>query len=95
MKLNLNKKTILLYAKKYNQSVNSDDKIIEAKLLKWFSKHRYLDRDNFLKLCLWKSRRPTKFYKDRNNSEERIKNITKIAFSTTDEYLRLEILSFP
>lgn len=93
MKLNLNnKESILFYARKYDKTVNKNDRI-EDELLKWFNENRFLNRDNFLKLCLWKSKRPKKYYLDKINSDERIKQITQFALKTDDEYLRLEMLT--
>ena len=53
-------------------------------------KKGYLTKEEFLKLCAWKT--PRSKPQCAKNSEELIKEITNIAFSTNLEQLRIEIL---
>lgn len=50
----------------------------------------YYTKENFLKVCKWKSDRPERFYKQ--NSEELIQTVTQAAFSTSCEQFRIEVL---
>ena len=51
----------------------------------------YLRKDDFLRLCEWKSPRAKKRYK--SNSEEYIQSVTQVALTTTSERLRIEVLT--
>ena len=90
--MKFNKDLILEYQDKYDKNAQKDDIKFEKELLEWFSKNKYLDRKTFLKLCLWKSRRPKKQYENKLNSDERIKKITSIALSTKDEFIKINVL---
>lgn len=50
-----------------------------------------LDRDQLIKICKWKSRRPTKFVS--KNYDLSVSEITRFAFSTPDEYSRIASLT--
>lgn len=91
MKLPLSKKSILEYAERYNdQYAKNNENEAEEEVKAWLKKNRYLDKDNFIKLCLWKSRRPEKQYK--KNNEELIKEITQLSLSTKSEEAKVKIL---
>jgi hypothetical protein len=51
----------------------------------------YLRRDDFLAICRWKSPRPTRYYE--YNREDFIEATTRIAFSTSNEQLRVQVLT--
>lgn len=51
----------------------------------------WLEKDEFLTICLWKSRRPKKLYN--LNSELDIKKFTQLAFQEKDEALKLKYLT--
>ena len=57
---------------------------------KGISKRGWLNRDEFLTICLWKSRRPKKLYEQ--NSPDDIKSQTIISLKEKDE--RKKILFF-
>jgi hypothetical protein len=79
------------YADKYDKNrVGKSDEYEEEKLKDWFIDHRYLDKDNFIRLGKWKSTRPVKHY--RNNSNSLIKDITKFSLSVNNEEARIRIL---
>jgi len=89
----LSSKNVKLYSNKYDQYVKGKtDELIENELRDWFKSHNYLNRKEFLKLCIWKSPRPKKSYENEINSDERIINISKIVSNTQDEYLRIKML---
>lgn len=92
-RVKLTKNNILELASKYERmSSGKSDEKVERELVEWFSVHRHLDRKNFLKLCMWKSPRPKKHYEDKLNSYSRIREITKLAITSKDEYLKITIL---
>ena len=93
IRLPLTRNNVINYARRYQElMVGTNDEKIENELLAWFDNHKFLDRTHFLKLCLWKSPRPKKHYEDAINSDERIKYITSLAISSTDEYFKISSL---
>jgi thermostable 8-oxoguanine DNA glycosylase len=58
---------------------------------KVISKRGWLNRDEFLTICLWKSRRPKKLYEQ--NSYYEIKSLTKICFKEKDERKKILFLT--
>ena len=56
----------------------------------WIKKG-WLNKSEFLEICLWKSRRPKRFYEQ--NTETNIKEITQRAFAENDEQSKIEILT--
>jgi hypothetical protein len=79
------------YADKYDKSrVGKPDEYEEKELKEWFIDHRYLDKERFIKLGRWKSKRPTKHYE--NNSDNLIRDITKLSLSSEDEEIRVKTL---
>lgn len=57
---------------------------------KEFLKCGWLNKSEFLTICLWKSRRPKKLYN--LNSEEEVKRYTKLSFSENDEREKIRYL---
>jgi len=51
----------------------------------------YINRNEFLDVCRWKSRRPKKHYE--SNSEDFIQEITSICISAKNEKLKIEVLT--
>jgi len=51
----------------------------------------FLKKSEFLQICLWKSRRPKKWYEQ--NSEKEIEEITKKAFNESNEENKIEYLT--
>ena len=54
--------------------------------IKWLEKG-FLNKSEFLQICLWKSRRPKKLYNQ--NSEDFIKDVTTKAFFEKDELKKM------
>jgi len=80
-------------SQKYNEKYKgTDDERVEKELKSWLSKHKYLTREKFIKLGLWKSKRPQKHYKSSRNTDKFVKKITSFAFETDDERKRIETL---
>jgi len=89
--MSITQEIIKKYADKYDKGViGSFDEYGEKELKEWFIDHRYLDKEKFVRLGKWKSRRPIKCYE--SNSESLIRDITKFSLSTDNEEARIEIL---
>ena len=58
--------------------------------IKW-GKKGWLEKSEFLEICLWKSRRPKRLY-EQNNAVE-IKEVTLKAFAEKDERIKIELLT--
>lgn len=58
--------------------------------MEWIKKG-WLAKCEFLEICLWKSRRPKRFYEQNNNNE--IKKFTQKAFSEKDEKAKIDVLT--
>ena len=83
-KIQLTKKII----NKYGKECSFEKKLFEE--CKEARKRGFLTKEEFIKICKWKSPRPTKYYM--KNSEENIKEITKRAFSLKYEKKKMELL---
>ncbi len=57
---------------------------------KSIKKRGHLLKDEFLQICLWKSRRPKNWYKE--NTSEAIKETSKEALTLTDENRKISLL---
>lgn len=89
--MKLSKDNIIRYADKYDNRYNSTpDSHIEEEIKQWFESNRFLDRDNFLKLCRWKSPRPRKSYEQ--NRDDFVREITAFSLSTNNEEARIKSL---
>ncbi|MFA4941134.1 MAG: hypothetical protein WC582_00860 [Patescibacteria group bacterium] len=87
----INKEVIREYADKYDKAVvGSFDEYGEKELKEWFVNHKYLDKENFVRLGRWKSRRPTKHYE--SNDDRLVRDITKLSLLSEDEEARIKIL---
>lgn len=76
--------SIDLYIREYN---------VEASLYKEgakFLKRGWLEREEFLKICLWKSRRSKQ--KLKKNTSKQIEDLTRLAFAEKDERKKMEYL---
>jgi len=95
MRIEINKENIQEYAKRYDKrSKGTKDEIIYNEMINWLKCNRFLDKERFLKIWDWKSPYKYLFKKiEEKNEDERIKRITKIAFSPkTDEKDRITLL---
>ena len=91
--MNLSRKQIIEYSKKYDaQYKGRPDELIEKELKKWFLSHRYLNRERFIKLGLWKSKRQKRNYESKENDDLIIKEITRFALATKSEKTKIKSL---
>jgi len=87
----LTKSDFLKYSQEYDKNYsNTFGSVVEAELKKWFEKNKYLNKENFVKLGLWKSKRPKKKYED--NSEDLIEEITRFALASDKEEVKIRSL---
>ncbi len=89
MSMELSLENILKYASRYDYKGPSDQ-LVENELKGWFKSNRYLSKDLFLKLCIWKSSRPKRHYM--NNEDQTIRRVTNESLSANDEQVRVEKL---
>lgn len=91
--MKFSRKFFSLYSQKYDGKYKgTDDECVEKELKKWLSKYRYLTREKFIKLGLWKSKRPRRHYKNSKNTDKFVKKVTSFAFKTNNERKRIESL---
>ena len=79
------KENISFYIDNFNIELQLFKKGVEIK------QRGYLTKTEFLNICLWKSRRPKNLYI--LNSEDEIKNCTKLALAEKDELLKIKHLT--
>lgn len=90
--MKLLKNNILKYSERYNYRYSdSDDGLIEKEMIEWLKTHRYLTKEKFMQICLWKAPRGKRHYE--NNDEETIKEVTKFCFSAETEMARIKPLT--
>ena len=87
----LTKSDFLKYSERYDKNYqNNPDGIVEMELKEWFKSNKYLNKEKFVKLGPWKSKRPKKKYE--SNSEELIKEITGLALASENEEVKIKSL---
>jgi len=86
----LSKKEIKEYAHKYDEHREDNDEVVEKEMKEWLENHRYLNKEKFVKIGLWKSRRPKKKYE--SNEDLTVREITRFSFSTKSEEARIKSL---
>lgn len=89
--MEITKEKIREYAQKYDKRYKGTaDEIIEKEMKKWLEGNRYLDREGFIKIGLWKSKRPKKHYE--KNADLAIREITQFSFATKSEEVKIKSL---
>jgi len=86
--MEFNKENIIELADRYPYITN--DVAIEKEVKQWLKNNRYLNKEMFLRLCCWKSPRPKRHYI--KNEEQKIIEVTRLAFSTNNEKERIASL---
>lgn len=87
----LNKETIKQYAEKYDaKAAGKKDERDEVELRLWFKTNKYLDKQHFIQLCMWKTTRQKGNYE--MNQDEDIEMTTKGIFATDDHEKRINAL---
>ena len=78
-------------SKKYFELDYSDKNVLKEKARNFVKEKGCLNKKIFYEICRWKSTRQTKRYQENNEAD--IKEITKFAFSTKSERLRIDSLT--
>jgi hypothetical protein len=85
------KEKIREYDQKYDKRYKgTNDEVVEKEMKKWLENNRYLDRERFIKIGLWKSKRPKKKYE--SNDDLTVREITRFSFTTKSEEARIKSL---
>jgi hypothetical protein len=79
------KENISFYIDNFNIELQLFKKGVEIK------QRGYLTKTEFLNICLWKSRRPKKWYIQ--NTDTEIEKLTKLAIGEKDELLKIKYLT--
>lgn len=89
--MDITKDKIKEYAFRYNNRYKgTSDEIVEGEMKKWFEQNRYLDKDKFIKIGLWKSKRPKSKYE--SNDDLVVREITRFSLATKSEEARIKSL---
>lgn len=89
--MEVTKEKIREYAQKYDKrNKDTPDEIVEKEMKQWLEGNRCLDREKFIKIGLWKSKRPKKKYE--SNDDLTVKEITRFSFITKSEEARTKSL---
>ena len=84
---------IEIYAREYDKRFkNKDDEHTEKEMKKWLKENRYLGRKEFIKIGLWKSKRPRKLYESIWNDDSSVREITQFSFMAKSELVRVKSL---
>jgi len=88
-------KHIKYWADRYVDKQNHKDREEEKRIIKEIGpriRHKkFIDKEDFQAICNWKTKWATRYYN--YNQPDFIRAITKTAFSTNDERLRIEVLT--
>lgn len=91
--MNINKKNILKYADAYdNQYRGTDGEKVEREIKSLLKGQRYLKREELITIGEWKSKRPRRHYKSKENDDLTVEEITKFSFKTRSEKARVKSL---
>ncbi len=90
--MKFSKDFFLQYSQKYDERYKENDEFVEKELKDWLSEYRYLTRDKFIKLGLWKSKRLKRHYENPENTDRFVREVTAFSFRTNDERKRIESL---
>ena len=91
--MQINKKNIIKYFGKYNKRYeNTRGEAVEKEIKRVLKKRRYLNKNDFIKICLWKSKRPKRHYEGEENDNLTVKEVTRFSFATKSDKARIESL---
>lgn len=87
--MKISKDEIIKYAERYDYKETPDESI-ERELKELLKNQKYLNKEQFIRLCKWKSPRPKKHYE--SNGESSIIEATKLSFAAKSDLERIEPL---
>jgi hypothetical protein len=93
-KIRITKQFVDRWSARYDKDYSdSEDCQVEQRLKAWLAQQKepkFLDREHFKDIAMWKSRRPKRHYE--KNDGAFVRQVTEHAFGATDERLQLHIL---
>jgi len=92
--MKIQRENIIEYAREYDERYKgTSDELIEKGMKKILRQRKYLTREEFIKIGLWKSKRQEKNYKSRENDDLTVREITEFAFKVKSERARIKSLT--
>lgn len=89
--MELTKEKIEEYARKYDESYrDTDGDLFENEMKVWLKDHRYLDKERFVEIGRWKSKRPSRWYE--RNDDSLVREITRFSFTADSEEAKIKSL---
>ncbi len=88
--LRLTRDNVTEWAERYDQDATTQDKAVEKEMKDKLVTQRFLTKDDLVKIGLWKSRRPKKWYE--SNDDEVVRELTGFSFAATTEGARIGAL---
>jgi len=90
--MKINKKNILEYAKRYDADYKPKDRVVEEEMKRLLKKQRYLRQKELVKIGGWKSKRPLRHYRGKENDDLTVQEITNFSFCAKSERVRIQSL---
>jgi len=91
--MQINKKNIIKYSEKYDRRYrNTNGEAVEEEIKRVLKKRRYLNKNDFGKIGLWKSTRPKRHYESKQNDNLTVKEITRFSFAAKSDTARIKSL---
>ena len=91
--MQINKKNIIKYSEKYDKRYkNTHGETVEEEIKRVLKKRRYLNKNDFVKIGLWKSKRQKRNYESKENDNLTVKEITRFSFTTKSDKARIKSL---
>jgi hypothetical protein len=89
--LQITRENLIKWSRKYDDRYRgTNDERTELRLKRILEAQRYLEKHDFIDLCMWKSPRPKKHYE--SNNADFVKEITQFSLFTENEINRIMIL---
>jgi Arc/MetJ-type ribon-helix-helix transcriptional regulator len=89
--MSINKNNIVKYSGRYDERHKSTyDERIEKRIKQLLKKQRYLNKSDFVKFGLWKSKRQKRNYQLNDNLT--VREVTRFSFSTKSDEARIKSL---
>jgi hypothetical protein len=88
--MEITRENLLRWAERYDEKATPEDKAVEKEMKDKLKTQRFLTRDDLVKIGLWKSRRPKKWYE--SNEDEVVQELTKFSFAAMTEWARIRAL---
>ena len=90
--MNINKKNILVYEKRYDADYKPKDRVVEEEMKRLLKKQGYLRREDLIRIGNWKSKRAKRHYENEENDDLTVREITHFSFNAKSEKARIKSL---